>query len=1160
MREQDISQMTTERIFSRGKMLYDLGNVQDMQIMDETEEESGFQARVIGNSGRIMQVRATFAKSDERLLSASCSCGVFQENHEICKHIVAAMLRYAHVQQMIAKRKANPVEKISVDIPKGIDPKVLNQQKEQQRLEKERQLAKENPPSRREWTSVSDGSVVETREEVRTVQKRLMEESIFARPQPEKRKNPHPTDPTLYQILLQNGKKKQRYYLEKGIRGKVRLYPTITTYSPEELSVTFKIGQDKPYVLSNLTEFCTNVEGAVYKRYGKNLAFTHQLSAFEEQSRKMVQFLLQCKAEKDDAERGNLFQGYYRNAKELGKEITLRGKQLDEFMELCLERGIEVLGLSEDVPVHYIIEQKRPLCKLYLVGKQHGAILRTLNYPLYVGLKYYYLFRAGSIYRFPIEESMPLRKLHQYLNAQGAAGVFVSKEELPLLCRDMLPSLRELYVVEEDNFRAEDYLPPEVSFELYIDLEDQNVLTCRAMAVYGEEKCNLYEGDSLMKNRDPEEETEAKTFLAQFFPGIDEHRKLALSAYDDEELYEFLTTGMDELSQFGEIYISDALKRVQVLSTPRFQAGVSISGNLLELQLGSEDLTQDEIKEILQRYQRKKKFYRLKSGAFLRMEEEQTGKLIGMLDDIGVRAQDLKQGGILLPRYRALYLDGMRKEEGISDFTRDAGFRALIRNMKSVEESEYEIPQSLKKTLRDYQKTGFRWLEMLHHNGFGGILADDMGLGKTLQVITFLQAEFEKETANHRSLIVCPASLIYNWEQEIAHFAPNLKTRLIVGSVAERSGRIKEAAEDEILITSYDLLKRDIQLYEELDFFCEVIDEAQFIKNQATQAAKAVKGIRAGTRFALTGTPIENRLSELWSIFDYLMPGFLFRYQVFRDELEVPIVEMEDEQALARLHRLISPFVLRRLKKDVLKDLPEKMEEIVYANLEGEQRRLYQARAAAMLTSLKSQSEEDVREQKIQILSELTHLREICCTPSLVYEEFREEAAKVAVCMQLLRGAIDGGHKVLIFSQFASMLDILIKEASAEQIGYFLLTGDTPKEKRMEMVQAFQQGEKDVFFISLKAGGTGLNLTAADIVIHFDPWWNIAAQNQATDRTHRIGQRHVVTVYQLIAKDTIEEKIVEMQRKKQALAEEVLGGENLSGTALNKEALLELLG
>ena len=521
-------------------------------------------------------------------------------------------------------------------------------------------------------------------------------------------------------------------------------------------------------------------------------------------------------------------------------------------------------------------------------------------------------------------------------------------------------------------------------------------------------------------------------------------------------------------------------------------------------------------------------------------------------------------------------LRSLSKENGISYIHKNKDFKQLVRNMKSVEDCDYDVPQSLQDVMREYQKSGYQWLRVLHENGFGGILADDMGLGKTLQIIAFLQAKYEavnnESEANvdkkvgavqgkiGRTLIVCPASLVYNWQSEIERFAPNLHPIMITGDAVQRKILVTQSQENDILVTSYDLLKRDIENYENIEFFCEIIDEAQFIKNQNTQAAKAVKMIQAGTKFALTGTPMENRLSELWSIFDYLMNGFLFSYKQFKEELEEPIVSKKDEAALLRLRRMITPFILRRLKKDVLKDLPDKLEEVVYAKMAKIQQDLYDANVQKMKMILAKQSDQEFRENKLQLLAELTRLRQICCNPLLIYENYDGTSAKVEVCMELLHNAIEGGHKVLLFSQFTSMLDLLEQTAQQEGISFYKLTGHTSKEERIRMVNAFNKDDTQIFLISLKAGGTGLNLTSADIVIHFDPWWNLAAQNQATDRTHRIGQKNVVTVYKLIAKGTIEEKIVKLQDAKQELADQVLGGENMDKTTLSREDLMELLG
>ena len=387
-----------------------------------------------------------------------------------------------------------------------------------------------------------------------------------------------------------------------------------------------------------------------------------------------------------------------------------------------------------------------------------------------------------------------------------------------------------------------------------------------------------------------------------------------------------------------------------------------------------------------------------------------------------------------------------------------------------------------------------------------------------------------------------------------------MKIQVISGTQTERRNLISEYQAYDVLITSYDLLKRDIAEYEDKNFLYQVIDEAQYIKNHSTAAAKAVKCIQSRIKYALTGTPIENRLSELWSIFDYLMPGFLYGYETFRKEMETPIVKNKDEDSSLRLKRMVSPFVLRRLKQDVLKELPDKLEEIQYTMFGEKQQHLYDAQVTHMRAILNEQNKEDFAQNKIQILSELTKLREICCDPNLLYENYDGESAKRSMCMDLIKRAIEGEHRILIFSQFTSMLQLLEKDLCNEGIVFSKITGATKKEERIQLVKQFNEGTIPVFLISLKAGGTGLNLIGADTVIHYDPWWNQAVQNQATDRAHRIGQKKVVTVYKLIAKGSIEEKILQMQDKKKNLADEILSGETRSLAQMSREELLELLG
>ena len=571
-----------------------------------------------------------------------------------------------------------------------------------------------------------------------------------------------------------------------------------------------------------------------------------------------------------------------------------------------------------------------------------------------------------------------------------------------------------------------------------------------------------------------------------------------------------------------------------------------------------------ELAYLLSKYDRKKKYIRLKNGDFLNIEEDGLSTLAEVSEDLRLTETNLKKGTVIVPKYRAMYLDAALKNNQLLSIEKNKEFKGMVRNMKTIEDSDYEVPEALNSIMRSYQKNGFLWLKTLRENGFGGILADDMGLGKTLQVISLLTAEQEEMQAGEkelrRSLIVCPASLVYNWQKEIKRFAPQLKTVIVAGSVPDRASIIRHSKEGEILITSYDLLKRDVEYYKNIVFAVQVIDEAQYIKNAGTQAAKGVKKITAAFKLALTGTPIENRLSELWSIFDYLMPGFLYTYQKFREEIETPIVVNKDENKMERLQRMIRPFILRRLKGDVLKDLPEKIEENVFARLDGEQMQLYDAYATRMKEMLSQQNEKEFKKGRMQILSELTKLRQLCCDPGLLLEDYHGESAKTDMCMELIVNAVGAGHNILLFSQFTSMLDRLTERLKKEGIDYYLLAGSVNKEKRMQMVESFNNDDVPVFCISLKAGGTGLNLTSADIVIHYDPWWNVAVQNQATDRAHRIGQKHVVTVYKLVAEGTIEEKIIDIQERKKKLAEQVLEGEGMDSASFTKEEILELLG
>jgi SNF2 family DNA or RNA helicase len=364
----------------------------------------------------------------------------------------------------------------------------------------------------------------------------------------------------------------------------------------------------------------------------------------------------------------------------------------------------------------------------------------------------------------------------------------------------------------------------------------------------------------------------------------------------------------------------------------------------------------------------------------------------------------------------------------------------------------------------------------------------------------------------------------------------------------------------DLVVTSYDQLRRDIDLYEKQEFECVILDEAQFIKNQNTQKARSVKKLKCRTRLALTGTPVENNLAELWSIFDFLMPGYLSTYAHFRNKYESPIVKNRDKGATERLRALVRPFILRRLKRDVLKELPEKTESVHRVAMEDAQRKVYIGALAQAKDELaeKLEAAGGISRGRIMVLAALTRMRQICCDPSLVYDNYRGGSAKLDACLELVESSIESGHRMLLFSQFTSMMELIAAQLDRRGIAYYVLDGSTPKQERQNLVNKFNGGDTPIFLISLKAGGTGLNLTGADVVIHYDPWWNVSAQNQATDRAHRIGQMNKVQVYKLIVKDTIEDKIMEMQERKAALADSIIQEGGNAFDALTGEELLSL--
>lgn len=565
----------------------------------------------------------------------------------------------------------------------------------------------------------------------------------------------------------------------------------------------------------------------------------------------------------------------------------------------------------------------------------------------------------------------------------------------------------------------------------------------------------------------------------------------------------------------------------------------------------------------MKQYKLKKRYHRLKDGSFVNLEDNDTIKFIeSVTEDIDVDYGQIKNNTLQLPMYRALYLDKILEKNSFIHVTKDESYKNLVENIDVKEiEGNIEVPKNLNASLREYQKVGVQWLRMLDYYGLGGILADDMGLGKTVQLLCVICA-YKDNGGKKPCLVVCPSSLCLNWQNEAEKFTIGMQSIVVHGTLEERKNQIASIPNYDIVITSYELLKRDIEEYKKYDFKFKYIiaDEAQYIKNNNTQNAKAIKNISAETRFALTGTPIENSLSELWSIFDFIMPGYLFGYRKFKELYETPIIKEGNEVAMNKLKKLIEPFVLRRIKGEVLTELPDKMVSVLNSQMVDEQRDIYLSYLAkAKKNAMEEIQENGIEKSQIKILALLTRLRQICCHPSLFIDNYKGESGKLNQCIEIVKDAIQSGHKILLFSGYTAMFEIIEKELQKENIEFLKLTGQTKVSERINLVDEFNSNpNKKLFLISLKAGGTGLNLVGADVVIHYDPWWNLSAENQATDRTYRIGQKRNVQVYKLITKNSIEEKIYELQKRKETLIDSMLSTTQTFISKLSKEDIMNL--
>ena len=1007
-------------------------------------------------------------------------------------------------------------------------------------------------------------------------------QEAFARQQKAEHTPPVSTSPEIRMMIREYTNREVARILGEEEREPVYLHPYLQIRRGEVL-LEARIGREKRYIVKNLLEFAQAVHSGKRVEYGKGMAFEHVPSAFAPESRPFLDLLL----EEADA--------YIRHYEEMRghaglplpvmRALTLGSAARDRLFDLL--EGKEVQTEDEKGAERVCrVERKDPRFPVEVEARGDGIAVTVPSaltsfrgeQRLYVadGL---HLFGCSELYT----ETMGvfLEQMEQGGRECGSRKekreLLVGSRDIPLFYARVLEGMEALGILQSTEIDWEKYRPEALKARFEFDSDSPDELRLRPTLSYGDFTFSPLADEYVPREicRDVPAEFYISRLITRYFSYWEDESGELVIRGDEEALYQVLSEGMPQFQEVGEVWLSESVRHLRVLPPPEVSMGVSLGGGWLDLKIETAGIDPAELLQVLSEYRQKKKYYRMKNGEFLQLSGGGLQALDSLTADLGLTKSEFQAGEAKIPAYRAFYLDSLSGDGRMKLFQRDEAYGMMVRDLKTAQSVSYAVPAVLEKTLREYQKIGYTWMRTLARYHFGGILADDMGLGKTLQVIALLTAFYQEKTEQKAagnegsgselplpSLIVCPASLVYNWGQEFARFSPGIRVLLIAGTAKERQEQLEEQMRMEasegaqVIITSYDLLKRDRAAYLGRTFEYEIIDEAQVIKNAKTQGAKAVKEISANARFALTGTPVENRLSELWSIFDFLMPGFLYSYRKFRERYELPIVKNQDPEALTALRRMTGPFVLRRLKKDVLRELPTKEARIVYSAASGRQQKLYTASALKLKEALAGGAWSG--NGKLEVLSQLMRLRQICCDPALCFEDYTGESAKLETCVSLIASASAAGHKILLFSQFASMLERIRERLLQEGISSHLLVGATPKEERSRMVQAFASDEVPVFLISLKAGGTGLNLTAADIVIHYDPWWNVAAQNQATDRAYRIGQEKPVTVYKLILKDTIEENLLKLQNAKLALAAQVVSEGMVSLGDLSQNELMEL--
>ncbi|MBU7314806.1 DEAD/DEAH box helicase [Paenibacillus oleatilyticus] len=925
-------------------------------------------------------------------------------------------------------------------------------------------------------------------------------------------------------------------------------------YRKYMFGIELKVGPKRLYIVQNIREFLERVERRQAFVFTKHFTYDPELHSFKIEDDAILRQLIQiCRNERLYRETSSAFAAV--------QLIRMSGERMLLIPPFSWEALLPLLAaapsaqLEQDGRIYEgvrIADEPIPLRFDFDQAPEEGYRLDVYGLDEIIVMEMYGLVLAeGKLLKLPPDSSQRLSELKQMLDSARTRQLRISADQIEPFIEKAIPGLMKLGTVHVAQAVSDRIMRISLKAKLYLDRVRDRLLAGLEFH-YGDIVLNplvegkTQRGEGRILVRDGEKERAILELMEQS-AFVKTESGYFLDGEDEE--YEFMYRVLPQLEKLVEVYATSAVKvRLHTGHVPpKIRVDVDERIDWLEIKFDIDGIPEAEIRKVLKSLEEKRRYHRLPNGALLPLESEEFQEIVRFMNEMGIRQADVKGTELRLSAVRGLHLIDAR-EQGRA-LSLGKSLRRLLENMRNPDNLDFPLPERLTPVLRDYQKYGYGWLKTLAHYRFGGILADDMGLGKTLQSIAFLVSVLpEIRDQRQPALVVAPASLLYNWRNELNRFAPELRAVIADGSSAARARVLKELSHADVVITSYPLLRRDIGRYAGHTFHTLILDEAQAFKNYATQTAQAVKALRARYRFALTGTPVENSLEELWSIFDAVFP------ELFPDRKAFGELSREIVAKRAR------PFLLRRVKSDVLKELPEKIESLQASELLPEQKKLYVAYLAKLQKeALKHLDADTFQQNRIKILAGITRLRQLCCHPALFVEGYTGSSAKFEQLLELVEECRSAGRRMLVFSQFTEMLGLIGRELGYRGVPYFYLDGKTPPAERVERCRRFNDGERDLFLISLKAGGTGLNLTGADTVILYDLWWNPAVEQQAMDRAHRIGQKKVVQVIRLVTQGSVEDKMHEIQQRKKHLIDDVIqpGEEGLS--ALTERDVRELL-